>query len=329
MAKVIFDANFPRDDDGRVYHLGCKRGDVANRILTVGHEKRAELIAEMLDKDQPVKFLHSKRGFHIYTGYYNKVPLSIISIGMGRAMMDFLVREARVIVDGPMLFMRLGTAGTPLVDVPVGSIAISTGSVEVNQMASLFGSEPMNDIRNNFKSELYYYISKKPVPADPKLSQMLHHKLKDQLNEDNGMVVTGINATADTFYASQGRLGSYFNDHNDDLMQNLMEKHPNFVSLEMETFQLLHLANQAIPENSIRAAASVIIIANRASNEFLPPELLQRRERQAGLACLQALTSFELEGPQVLSWETQQEREKEIVTLSTATPELISSSEDL
>ena len=41
----------------------------------------------------------------------NGVPLSIIAIGMGTPMMDFLVREVRAIVTGPMAVVRFGTCG--------------------------------------------------------------------------------------------------------------------------------------------------------------------------------------------------------------------------
>lgn len=36
MKDAVGDANFPHTADGRVYHLGLKRGEIANRVLTVG-----------------------------------------------------------------------------------------------------------------------------------------------------------------------------------------------------------------------------------------------------------------------------------------------------
>lgn len=48
-------------------------------------------------------------------------------------MMDFLVRETRAVVVGPMVIIRYGTCGTPSPKIPVGSIAIaSEGSVMVS-----------------------------------------------------------------------------------------------------------------------------------------------------------------------------------------------------
>ena len=40
----------------------------------------------------------------------------------------------------------------------------------------------------------------------------------------------------------QGRLSEDFDDHNQDLVQQLCHSHRNLISLEMETFHLLDLA---------------------------------------------------------------------------------------
>lgn len=67
----ISDANFPVDAEGRTYHLGTKRGEVANRILSVGSEKRALMLAEYLEPVAPGRglfMLESSRGFLTITG---------------------------------------------------------------------------------------------------------------------------------------------------------------------------------------------------------------------------------------------------------------------
>lgn len=109
----IRDANFPMDAEGRTYHLGTKRGEVgagsglvahgiaaatftntsvpetaancspaplprfdpqvANRILSVGSEKRALVLAEYLQPPAPGRglfMLESSRGFLTITGRY-------------------------------------------------------------------------------------------------------------------------------------------------------------------------------------------------------------------------------------------------------------------
>ena len=60
--------NFPTDAEGRVYHLGLKRREVANQVLLVGDPNRARLICTQLDDPQKVFTYASNRGFTTYTG---------------------------------------------------------------------------------------------------------------------------------------------------------------------------------------------------------------------------------------------------------------------
>ena len=74
-------SEFPKDSEGRTYHLNTKKGEVANRIICVGDLSRADKYSSFLDE---VKFKHiSARGFATYTGHYKGVPVTIIGTGMG------------------------------------------------------------------------------------------------------------------------------------------------------------------------------------------------------------------------------------------------------
>lgn len=88
---------------GKNLHMEIGFGDIANRIITVGSEKRARLIAGNLSD---VKEFKSSRDFTVFTGDYDGIQISIVSIGMGAAMMDFFVRETRAITTGPLAIVR-------------------------------------------------------------------------------------------------------------------------------------------------------------------------------------------------------------------------------
>ncbi len=51
-------------------------------------------------------------------------------------------------------------------------------------------------------------------------------------------VVPCLNATADSFYSSQGRTDANFDDRNETLIDEIIGKFPTATTLEMETFQL-------------------------------------------------------------------------------------------
>ncbi|PVV04523.1 hypothetical protein BB560_000979 [Smittium megazygosporum] len=255
-------ANFPIDAEGRTYHVECKRGDIANRVITVGDPARARAMATKFEK---TVFQHSShRGFLIITGIYKKVPITIVSIGMGLSMMDFFVRETRAVVDGPMVIIRFGSCGSICSAVP-GDIIVADSSYGIIRNYDHF-TNPAK------KSDPAYIITDK-VAADARLTEKLETKLAESMGKEH--IVKGSNGCADSFYSSQGRLGSDFVDENETLISELKEKHTDAVSLEMEAHMLYHLAATSIgPDNtpSIRATCALIVYADRSGDKFITPE---------------------------------------------------------
>eukprot|EP00899_Mesostigma_viride_P015371 jgi/Mesvir1/23835/Mv10640-RA.1 len=321
--RAYHNANFPVDDVGRTYHVGCKKGEVSNRILSVGDSTRAKLIASMLEPMpafEDICVFQSSRGFNTYTGLYEGVVISIISTGMGIAMMDFLVRESRAVVDGPMAFIRLGTCGILQPVAALGGFVVaSKGSVVIRREPDYFehvaaasgkGSKGSDEGKNGngvngspliagmtppAPREAPYRISR-PVPADAALSALVYERLMEVTGAvpGDGQVVEAMNATADSFYSSQGRITDDFDDHNRALLRELVTEHPQILSLEMETFHLLDLARCSRPDRKIYATAVAIGLAQRQSNEFCTPELIRQRELQGGQAVLEALARAQL-----------------------------------
>eukprot|EP01135_Chromosphaera_perkinsii_P005529 Nk52_evm78s352 gene=Nk52_evmTU78s352 len=302
-------ANFPKDSEGRVYHLGVKRGEVCNRVISVGDPNRAKLLAEMLDSPKETFARTSNRGFTVFTGKFKKVPVTIIATGMGFPMMDFVVRETRAIVDGPMIFIRLGTCGTPREDVPVGSIIVaSKGSNlilrNVDSFVDGFTEEPIEVPSESgsdcgYKAREFYNFTK-CIKGCSELSALL---VKNLHHNEHTNVREGMNSTADTFFASQGRSDENFDDKNETLLPELLEKCPESMSVEMETFHLFHLSRCSRPRGSIRAAAACIVVANRATDDFIDNESLRKAEREGGYEVLNTVCSFPMESSTLMRGE--------------------------
>ncbi|TEB22421.1 purine and uridine phosphorylase [Coprinellus micaceus] len=309
MKQTLTDANFPRTADHRVYHLGLRPGEVANRIITVGSPSRANGIATHLDTEPKPFVLTSERGFTTITGRFRGVPVSIVSIGMGFPNMDFFVREVRECISGDMLIIRLGSCGA-LVDVPVGSVVIPSSSVAISRNYDFDFANPAST------AEPPYRISK-PAIADA----FLHEERRISLT-----------AFTYSFYSSQGRQTS-FPDRNTDLIEHLREGNLNVSTLEMETFHLYHLAKcwsggqpgRAVPaiplttgpvrpatsktppvgeatlerplagkDTVIRAAAVHLVYASRLSQGFITPSEVNALEDWTGLGVLTALANTEI-----------------------------------
>lgn len=146
-------------------------------------------------------------------------------------------------------------------------------------------------------------MTRVPVPGDHALRAQITTSLSAALGA--GTVREGRNCTACTFYASQGRLSDAFDDRNEKLIDSLVQQHPTLTTIEMETFQLFHLAKCA-RQGRVRAGAACIVIAQRrytqrraslslsltlsvSANSFLDAEEKNRLELVGGVAMLEAL----------------------------------------
>ncbi|CAJ1349616.1 unnamed protein product [Effrenium voratum] len=271
---------------GRVLHIGLADGEIANRIVVVGHHSRAELLSGFLQPENGngIFKLASDRGFLTYTGMFGGQRLSVVSIGMGLSMMDFFAREARAVVKGNMAAVRLGTCGCLQDWVKVGNVSVaSQGSALVQRNYSHFDGSAA-DVKPYLLTELCL--------PDDELNAAVVGALRDAMGADK--VVEGVNITADSFYSSQGRADPAFNDENSDLVSEVLAKYPKAITMEMETFQLFHLARSCLPKGSFRAAAAVVNVANRPTGDVVGEEALRTAESVGGKALLQALCNLQL-----------------------------------
>jgi uridine phosphorylase len=294
MLVDIYNVNFPMDAEGRTYHVGLKRGEVSNRILTVGDPTRARRLALLLDTDAPKIERETNRGFLTITGKYAGQPVSIIAIGMGLAMMDFMLREVRAVVDGPMYVIRLGTCGS-IGDARPGDIIVPPSSAAVlrNYDAFFDLAQPGSKKKDNVDPSQCYFFTK-PFCADQTLTELLRHQMEITMGAER--VVSGMNITADAFYASQGRVDVNFVDRNHGHLERILERYPDAVSLEMENFALFHLARCATPlkssdKPSIRAAAAMIVVFQRWTDSSLSKADLASLETRTGQAVLEVLAN--------------------------------------
>ncbi|KAG8998130.1 hypothetical protein FRB94_007186 [Tulasnella sp. JGI-2019a] len=302
MKDTFTDANFPRTAEGRVYHLGVRYGEVANRILTVGDPSRAKRVAQFLDaKPEPFTLL-SDRGFLTITGTYQGIPVSIIAIGMGIANMDFFVRECRESVVGDMAIIRLGSCGGLLEDLPVGSLTVPRTAVAITRNYDYDFTAPEDDrMLSSSSVEDHPYRISRPVDGNRQLRESLVEFLDTTRDaQTKTAIVRGdvVNAACDGFYGSQGRKTS-FPDHNEHLLEALMQRVPGVATLEMESHHLYHLASiypsLPTPASKRMSAVSTPAILDREAGAYfilgtqppaalstLPTELSESPSRVTG-----------------------------------------------
>ncbi len=196
-------------------------------------------------------------------------------------MMDFVVREGTAVVRGELAMVRLGTCGG-LGHTRPGNVVVATkGLVLVRQEPDFVhaseGSDdeaaaaapaaaglPMSPTR-----QVPYSISRIVMP-DAELSEAFATAIDAQLQASKGStsdisaysVTRGSGATADSFYASQGRINAIFDDRNETLVGEIEKRVPDAAALEMESFHLISLAKAS--RGKLRAAAATIPVSPAA-----------------------------------------------------------------
>ncbi|KAG8987040.1 hypothetical protein FRB90_003627 [Tulasnella sp. 427] len=157
--------------------------------------------------------------------------------------MDFFVRECRECLDGDMAIIRLGSCGSLVPDLPVGSLSLPRACVGITRNYDYDFAATSSDASSYQSPNPPYRISRIVEGHEP-----LHQQLKEvvEATRPEGVreaVVRAdfVNASADSFYSSQGRQTS-FPDHNEGLVSELIARVPGAGTLEMETHHLYHLA---------------------------------------------------------------------------------------
>lgn len=121
--------------------------------------------------------------------------------------MDFLVREVRAVTSGPLRIIRLGSCAGLRPDLPVGTVAVaSEGSLFISQNPDAWAAPKPDEgpSSSSSSSPREPYVFHGVAEADEGLSSALLQELKRSLGKE---VVGCLNASADSFYSSQGDSG--------------------------------------------------------------------------------------------------------------------------
>ncbi|MCL4344198.1 MAG: hypothetical protein JRN26_02725 [Nitrososphaerota archaeon] len=126
-----------RDSKGYSYHIKVKKGTLSGYTLNAGSPERVEMAAKLLNGS---KLISSNRGLPIYSGTYDKTPVTLFCTGMGPGSAEIVYTEVLTNIDLKMyrrpVAIRVGTAGSWSPMVNVGDIVAETGIIR-NEGAGL------------------------------------------------------------------------------------------------------------------------------------------------------------------------------------------------
>ena len=188
------------------------------------------------------RVLSERREYTSRGGYVGSEFVTAMSTGIGGPAAAIAVEElARL---GTEVFVRVGTCGAIRKDIRVGSVLIAEAAVRMDGTSS------------------QYVPSGYPASASPGVVLALKEaavSLKKRHAE-------GLAASTDSFYVGQGRksFGGYFPSRAKGMIEDL--RSANVLAFEMESATIFTLARVF----GLKAGAVFAVVANRATNEFVP-----------------------------------------------------------
>ena len=113
-----------RNENGKMYHIGLREGDVGRYVLLPGDPGRVPLIAAYLNEAHQVG---SNREFLTWTGKLKGQKVSVCSSGIGSPSTAIAVEELFAV--GADTVIRVGTAGLIQDNITDDCVLIATGAV--------------------------------------------------------------------------------------------------------------------------------------------------------------------------------------------------------
>lgn len=232
-------ALLPRDESGRLYHIGLRKADVGKVALLPGDPDRVPRIAERFEGAREIA---SHREFRTFGGRVGGEYVVAVSTGIGGPSTAIAVEElARL---GVSTMIRVGTCGSIQPSVKVGSLVVAEAAVRLDGTTR------------------QYAMDGYPAAATPEVVVAL----REAAASLGRAFASGLTASTDSFYVGQGRpgFGGYLPSGAKDLVKDL--RAARVLSFEMEASTLFTLGRLF----GVRTGAVLAVLAQRTTNEFAP-----------------------------------------------------------
>lgn len=197
------------NDDGSIFHLHLKPGEISDIVILVGDPGRVELVASFFESRECEV---SNREFKTVTGSYKGRRMTVMSTGIGIGNIDIAVTELDALVNVDfqtrcqkseltrLNLVRMGTSGAIQPDIKVGEVLFSRTSVGFDGLLNYYaGRNDVCDLEIEqafIKHTNWSELLPKPyfIDNDPELGRLFADMSRE-----------GITIAAPGFYAPQGR----------------------------------------------------------------------------------------------------------------------------
>lgn len=268
---MIKESELILNSDGSIYHLGLKPSEIADLIITVGDPDRVDKVTSHFEE---ILFSRQVREFKSTKGIYRGKEILVISTGIGTDNIDIVFTELDACANidfksrsinkkhRSLTFIRLGTSGSLVEDIPLGSFLASEYAMGMDALMNFYQYEKSSrilELEESLKvgltdgmSDISFYVS---AASSDLVNQFV----------DLGFY-KGTTVTAPGFYGPQGRELRLRSKKSKfiEFISKIPLNGTRITNLEMETAGIYGMAS-ALGHKAISLNA---ILANRTTGEF-------------------------------------------------------------
>lgn len=272
MQRRLTESELVLSNEGKVYHLNLKPGDIGNTVFLFGDPGRVELFSSLFDNRE---LTVENREFVTHTGKYRNKTISAVSTGIGTDNIDIVINELDALLNidlerrtirpntQKLNLIRIGTSGALQDNINPG--AIITTSIAGGLDNLIYYYQGYDTIINHELGLAFSNHTQWPeINSTPYFIHASNSLLKKLIKVSNHQ---GITLSAPGFYGPQGRSLRIktFNPEYINKVSQFSYNEMKVNNFEMEASALYGLSRLMGHE----AVTVCLALANRKKNLFL------------------------------------------------------------
>lgn len=260
------------NQDGSVFHLHLKPGEIADHIILVGDPGRVSTISSHFSE---ITHKAENREFHAHTGIYKGTLISVVSTGIGTDNIDIVMNELDALVNidlerrekkdahSCLHFYRIGTSGALQPEIPVGSFLVTNTAIGFDGLLNFYHEiEKITNVNMERDFMKYVHWNKRlAVPYFVNASPLALSRFTGK------KTLHGMTISAPGFYGPQGRVlrVPLAQPELNHLIESFSYHGQKITNFEMESSAIYGLSKHM----GHHAVTLCAIIANRVTEEYI------------------------------------------------------------
>lgn len=272
MKKYFAPSELLINEDGSVFHLHVKPGQLADKVILVGDPGRVALVASHFDNKE---FEVSSREFQTCTGSYKGKRITVVSTGIGCDNVDIVMNELDALANidfntreenetfRQLEFVRIGTCGGLQPNTPVGTFICSRKSIGFDGLLNFYAGRDEACDLDFEKAFLAHMKWTGNIGAPAPYVIDADAELVGRIAKDD--MVPGVTIAANGFFGPQGRelRVPLADPEQNDKIESFEYKGHRITNFEMESSALAGLSKLM----GHKATTVCMVIANRLIKE--------------------------------------------------------------